>query len=87
MRRNPNFLARLVVLGVFVGVAGCGAQHDLEPRTGTKPVPVAVGATKPATANELMTSSPQVRPDHSVEPLIRSRERQDDYFDLPPASN
>jgi hypothetical protein len=87
MTQNALSVARLIGLAAIATLAGCGAQHDLAPAANTKPIPVATGATRPATANELMTSSPQVRPDHSVEPLIRSRERQDDYFDVPPASH
>lgn len=75
---------RLIAGIALASLGGCGVQHELKPRSGTQAVPVAVGATKPATSDELMAQSPQARPDHSAEPLKRSQERQDDPFDLPP---
>lgn len=84
MMQGPALPFRLIFAAALVSLGGCGVQHELKPRSGTQAVPVATGATKPATSDELMTQSPQARPDHSAEPLKRSQERQDDPFDLPP---
>jgi len=65
-------------------LAACGSRQALTPREGAPPVPVAMGAEKPATSGELMEPSTQARPDRSAEPLKRSQEREDDPFDMLP---
>jgi predicted small lipoprotein YifL len=65
-------------------LAACGKMGDLEPRAGVNKVPVAYGASAPAGATELSTSSAQARPGRSVELLTRSYRRGEDPFDLPP---
>jgi len=77
-------LALIVLLSV--SLASCGGRQKLKPVDGAKPIPTAIGASAPATPEQLMDKSPQAQPDRSAEPLKRSVERQEDPFDLPPAS-
>jgi hypothetical protein len=74
----------IVLLAAASALSACGARKDLKPTEGMKPVPVARGADRPDTPAELMTPDTQSRPDRNAEPLIKSQERQEDPFDLPP---
>lgn len=65
-------------------LSACGSRKDLKPTEGMKPVPTARGADRPDTPAELMTPDAQSRPDRNAEPLIKSQERAEDPFDLPP---
>jgi hypothetical protein len=77
---------RLVVLGLVLALAGCGAARDLKPATG-KALPVApYGAAATPTPKQLLTASSQARPTRSDELLTNSEERQGNEFDLPPAN-
>ncbi len=80
MKKYVKIFALLPV----IALAACGKVGDLEPRTGSKPIPTAYGKDKPETADELVTASAQARPGRSVELLKRSQRREDDPFDLPP---
>lgn len=75
-----------IAIGValLVGLTACGGKQALKPKEGMAAVPTARGATAPQTAQELMTPSPQSRPERNAELLTQSKERQDDPFDLPP---
>lgn len=77
MRIAPALLA-LVALG------GCGRQGDLRPPAGQSlPQKPAMASSTPTPA-ELLTPSPEARPERETELLRRSRERKQDPFDLPP---
>jgi len=77
--------AYAVILAASVlALSACGSRKDLKPTEGMKPVPTARGADRPDTPAELMTPDTQSRPDRSAEPLIKSHERAEDPFDLPP---
>jgi hypothetical protein len=77
---------RLVVLGLILALAACGAARDLKPATG-KALPVApYGAAATPTPKQLLTASSQARPTRSDELLTNSEERQGNEFDLPPAN-
>jgi hypothetical protein len=77
---------RLVVLGLVLALAACGAARDLKPATG-KALPVApYGAAATPTPKQLLTASSQARPTRSDELLTNSEERQGNEFDLPPAN-
>ena len=76
-------MKRLLMLAPLA-LGGCGAATDLQPEAG-KALPVAAyGATKPATATQLITPPSQSRPERSDELLKSSEERRSDEFDLPP---
>lgn len=76
---------KLALLLAIAGLSACGSQKALSPRPGMATAPVANGADRPATADEMMKASSQARPDRSAEPLKRSTEREQDPFDLPPS--
>jgi hypothetical protein len=77
---------RLVILGLVLALAACGAARDLKPATG-KALPVApYGAAATPTPKQLLTASSQARPTRSDELLTNSEERQGNEFDLPPAN-
>ena len=66
-------------------VAGCGSARGLAPATG-QPLPVApYGARATPTPQQLLTPTPQQRPQRSDELLRSSQQRRGDDFDLPPA--
>lgn len=79
--RTPTMIALAVLM---VTLSACGSSKDLTRPAGMTPVPTAVGAKAPATSSQLMEPSAQARPDRSAEPILRSQQRQDDPFDLPP---
>ena len=74
-------------IALFVGLSACGGKQALKPADGIAAVPTARGASAPQTAQELMTPSPQSRPERNAELLTQSKERQDDPFDLPPRAH
>lgn len=76
--------ATLLALVAGLALSACGSRKGLTPREGTPPVPAAYGASRPATSDEMVEPSTQARPDRNVEPLLRSQEREEDPFDLPP---
>ncbi len=74
-------VASLALIGLL---AACGSRTELRPLPGMSAVPKAEAATTVPTATQLMTPTTQARPDRKAELLIRSEERKDDPFDLPP---
>ncbi|MBN8816432.1 MAG: hypothetical protein J0J06_13410 [Sphingomonas sp.] len=79
-------MKRLVVIGLVLALAACGAARDLKPGTG-EALPVApYGAAATPSPNQLLTASSQARPSRSDELLTSSQERQGNEFDLPPAN-
>lgn len=67
-----------------LALAGCGSAVGLEPPPGAA-LPVApYGATAQPTPTQLVTPTPQQRPQRSDELLRSSDERRADEFDLPP---
>jgi hypothetical protein len=77
---------RIVILGLVLTLAACGAARDLKPAPG-KALPVApYGATAAPNAKQLLAASSQARPGRSDELLTNSEERQGNEFDLPPAN-
>lgn len=75
---------------VFLGAAtlalltGCGSVTRLRPQEGMGEVPKAEAAQERATPTELMKPSTQAQPDRQADLLLKSSERKDDPFDLPP---
>ncbi|HEX7694720.1 MAG TPA: hypothetical protein VF409_09535 [Sphingomonas sp.] len=79
-------MKRIVILGLVLTLAACGAARDLKPAPG-KALPVApYGATAAPNAKQLLAASSQARPGRSDELLTNSEERQGNEFDLPPAN-
>ena len=74
----------LALLG-FVLLAACGRKVDLRPApSAALPVKPATAATQPGPA-DLLAPTPQARPARIDEGGTRSRTREPDRFDLPPA--
>ena len=74
-------------MALLVALGACGGKQALKPAEGAPPIPTARGAATPLTAQELMTPTPQSRPERNAELLTQSKERQDDPFDLPPSAD
>ncbi|MCE7795582.1 hypothetical protein LWE61_03315 [Sphingobium sufflavum] len=76
--------AAATLMIVAVGLGGCGRMAPLKRTTGMRPLPVAAGASEPATADQLIAPNTQSRPSRNVDVLTRSEKRAEDPFDLPP---
>lgn len=76
----------LLLAGLLLTLAGCGAREALTPPQG-KPLPVkpysAQATPKP---EDLLKPPPQTRPERSDTLIDGSKERRSDEFDLPPPS-
>jgi predicted small lipoprotein YifL len=86
MNNASKLLTRTAALASLAILAACGKYGELEPKSGSKAVPVAYGQEKSETPDELLKPAVQARPGRSVELLRRSQRRQDDEFDLPPGT-
>lgn len=85
-RPVPSPVRAALLLGVVaLSLSACGSRKSLKATPDMAPTPVAHGAAKPATPDEMLQTGPQPRPDRSAEPLLRSQERAEDPFDLPPS--
>ena len=81
---TPPLKGRGFALLLALALAACGKQEVLHPPQGASlPVKPAMAATQP-TVDQLLTPSAQQRPGRSEELLLKSEERPDDRFDLPP---
>ena len=79
-------MKRLAVLCLVLALSACGAARELKPAAG-EALPVApYGASATPTPSQLLTASPQARPERTDEVLKSSEERQGNEFDLPPAN-
>ena len=77
-------MKRIATIIFVLTLAGCGKQEALHPPVGASlPPKPALAATVP-TVDELLTPTTQQRPSRSEELLLRSQERPEDRFDLPP---
>lgn len=69
---------------ILLSLAGCGGRIKLAPKPGhVLPAKSETGAQAP-TPEQMMTPDSQSRPKRSDEQLLRSEERREDKFDLPP---
>jgi hypothetical protein len=75
---------KLIILVGAIALSGCGARVALTPEAGGAMPQKPAMAAKVPTADQLITSDTQARPERSDEQLRRSEKRQDDKFDLPP---
>ncbi len=75
---------KLALFSAFVLLSACGKVGDLEPRTAQSVPAKNFGQAEAPGANELTTPSVQARPGRSDELLLRSEQRNEDPFDLPP---
>jgi hypothetical protein len=77
-------MKQLLLAGIALALAGCGAREDLEPAAG-KSLPVKPYAAKATPSPEkLLEAPPQTRPARSDDLIESSKERRSDEFDLPP---
>ena len=65
-------------------LTGCGSAASLTPAPGQSLPPAPYGARATPTAADLLTATPQQRPERSTELLRNSEDRRSDEFDLPP---
>lgn len=74
----------LLLAGLALALAGCGAREELAPAAG-KPLPVKpLAARATPTPKQLLEPPPQTRPARSDDLIESSKERRSDEFDLPP---
>ena len=77
-------MKRLILAITTVGLAACGKISPLEPPPG-QPLPVRpLMATTTPDAEQLLTYTPQARPERVDELVRKSVPRKADRFDLPP---
>lgn len=77
-------MRRIAIAALVLALAGCGKQEMLHPPVGAAlPVKPATAAAQPS-VDQLLAPTAQQRPGRSDELLLKSEERPDDRFDLPP---
>ena len=77
-------MKRLILALASLGLAACGKIAPLEPPPG-QPLPVRpLMATKTPDAEQLLSYTPQARPERIDELVRKSVPRKADRFDLPP---
>jgi len=74
----------IVAAGALLALAACGKRDALRPEAGHSLPPKPATAAAQPTVDQLLTPSPETRPNRSDDVLRRSEERPDDRFDLPP---
>lgn len=77
-------MKRLLVLGVFFALAGCGAREGLKPAQGQALPPAPFGATATPTPDDLLKPPVQTRPARSDDLIQSTDKRRSDKYDLPP---
>ena len=75
----------LIGAALALALTGCGRRADLVYPMGAAGPAIPAGNTAAPTPAELVTPSPQARPQRSDELLKQSEERQTDEFDQPPS--
>jgi len=79
-----NLLKPVVIVGLAVVLAACGARAPLEPLASNDLPPIPYGEGDQPDAEQLLELPTLAAPERSVELRRRSEEREDDPFDLPP---
>jgi hypothetical protein len=69
---------------LLLALAGCGQRESLRPAAGVSLPPKPALAANVPTAVDLLTPRTEERPERSDEVLVKSQERPDDRFNLPP---
>lgn len=78
--RAALMLACLIV----PALAGCGNRRELKPLAGHVLPRAPYGSGYQPNAEQLLKEPSQARPERNVDVRVRSQERADDPFDLPP---
>lgn len=73
-----------VLIALSIALSACGGRQALKPQPGGGTPPIPRGASEAPTAQQLMESTTQARPERNAELLRQSDQRQDDPFELPP---
>ena len=73
-----------LLLALPLLLVACGSAKGLNPPPGVALPVAAYGAARQATPGELVTPTPQQRPQRADELLQNSEARRSDDFDLPP---
>ena len=76
----PLIFASLATLAL----AGCGNRRVLKPVAGHDLPPPAYGSGYRSSPDQLLKEPSQSRPERNVDVRVRSEERGDDPFNLPP---
>lgn len=75
----------LFALTLALPLSACGGVQRLSQPRNPLAVPAATGAAAPQTPAEMIEPSTQAVPNRQAEPLLRSQERPEDPFNLPPS--
>jgi hypothetical protein len=74
----------IVALIAALALAGCGNRRVLKPLAGHDLPRAPYGTGYKPNADQLLKPPVQVKPERNVDVRVRSEERTDDPFDLPP---
>lgn len=80
-------LIKASFMSSFILCAGCGALGPLTPKDGNELPVKAYAQNEEQSAERLLRTSPQARPNREQEILSRSTIRSQDPFDLPPEND
>jgi len=67
-----------------LALAGCGNRRVLKPLAGHALPPPSYGSGYRPNADQLLKEPSQARPERNVDVRVRSEDRADDPYDLPP---
>jgi len=77
--------ATLVILGMsMLALSGCGNRRVLKPLAGHTLPREPYGSSYKPNADQLLKPPVEAKPERTVDARVRSEERADDPFDLPP---
>ena len=71
---------------IALALAGCGNRRALKPLAGHQLPPATYGSGYRPNADQLLKPPAEARPERNVDGRVRSEERADDPFNLPPES-
>jgi hypothetical protein len=78
-------VVQLAILAIGLGgLSACGNKRELKPLAGRVLPAAPFGRGNQPSADDLLKTPVQAKPERSVELRSRSQEREDDPFDLPP---
>lgn len=80
-------LIKMSFISTFILCAGCGALGPLTPKDGNELPIKAYAQNEEQSAERLLRTSPQERPNREQEILSRSTIRSEDPYDLPPEND